>query len=85
MTFPQSTTPAPDTVAAPRASGDDPFGLDQIPDFLRRTPGKTKRATRSRTVWHVTACHLDRLGNCGGPGAGWTHPDTRLLRGFGRG
>ncbi len=39
MTFNKTTPPSPDTVAAPQASGDDPFGLGDIPAFLRRTPG----------------------------------------------
>ena len=54
MTFPETTTPTPDTVVAPQSSGDDPFGLDDIPDFLRRTSGKTKPATRPRKTWRVT-------------------------------
>ena len=56
MTFPETTIPTPDTVAAPQASGDDPFGLDDMPDFLRRTPGKTERGRlkRPRKIWHVT-------------------------------
>ena len=33
---------------------DDPFGLDNMPDFLRRSPGKTKPVRQPRTAWHVT-------------------------------
>ena len=54
MTFPETITPTPDTETAPQSCGNDPFGLDDIPDFLRRTPGKTKRRQRPRKVWHVT-------------------------------
>ncbi len=54
MTFPETITPTPDTETAPQSCGDDPFGLDDIPDFLRRTPGKTKRRQRPRNVWRVT-------------------------------
>ena len=54
MTFPEITTPHIDTETAPQACGDDPFGLDDIPDFLRRTPGRTKLATRPRKTWRVT-------------------------------
>ena len=42
MTSQQTTTPSTDTEPAPQYCGDDPFGLDDIPDFLRRSPGKTK-------------------------------------------
>ena len=38
MTFNKTTLPSADTEPAPQYCGDDPFGLDQIPDFLRRTP-----------------------------------------------
>ncbi len=44
MTFPETTTSAPDAVAAPQANGDDPFGLDDLPAFLRRTPGGGRAA-----------------------------------------
>ena len=54
MTFPDTITPSTDTETAPQACGDDPFGLDQIPTFLRRTPGDIKPVQRPRTVWHVT-------------------------------
>ena len=43
MTFNKTTTPSPDAVAAPQASN-DPFGLDDIPAFLRRTPGAGRAA-----------------------------------------
>ena len=55
MTYNETTTPYPDTETAPQSCGDDPFGLDDIPDFLRRTSSKTKRARRPRKIWHVTA------------------------------
>ena len=56
MTFPETTTPHTDTVAAPQASGDDPFGLDDIPAFLRRTPG----ATRAAPVCSGASAHMER-------------------------
>ncbi len=40
MTFRETTTPSADTETAPQTSGDDPFGLDDIPDFLRRSRGR---------------------------------------------
>ena len=54
MTFHKTITSQPEPETAPQACGDDPFGLDQIPAFLRRTPGDTKPVQRLRTVWHVT-------------------------------
>ena len=54
MTSRETTTSTPDSEAASQACSDDTFGLDNIPDFLRRTPSKTKRAPRPRKVWHVT-------------------------------
>ncbi len=42
MTFPDTITPHTDTETAPQSCGDDPFGLDQIPAFLRRAPGDTR-------------------------------------------
>ncbi len=54
MTFPDTTTPHTDTETAPQSCGDDPFGLANIPDFLRRTPDNIKPAPRPRTVWRVT-------------------------------
>ena len=54
MTFPETITPSTDTETAPQFSEDDPCGLDDIPDFLRRTPGKTKRRQQSRTGWRIT-------------------------------
>ena len=42
MTYHKTTTPNTDPEPAPQYCGDDPFGLDDIPDFLRRTPSKTK-------------------------------------------
>ena len=54
MTFPETTTPIPDTVAAPQSCGDDPFGLDDMPDFLRRSPGKTRRRQQPRKPWKTT-------------------------------
>ena len=40
MTFRETTTPSTDTEPVPQTSGDDPFGLDDIPDFLRRSRGR---------------------------------------------
>ena len=54
MTYHKTTTPNTDPEPAPQYCGDDPFGLDDIPDFLRRTPNKTKRRQQPRTAWHVT-------------------------------
>ena len=54
MTHHQTTTPHTDTETAPQSCGDDPFGLNDIPDFLRRTPGKTKRRQQHRTTWRMT-------------------------------
>ncbi len=48
MTFPDTITPHTDTETAPQPCGDDPFGLDQIPAFLRRTPGDTRLANLTR-------------------------------------
>ena len=54
MTFPEITTPNASTEPASQYSAADPFGLDDIPDFLRRSPGQIKRRRQSGTVWHVT-------------------------------
>ena len=54
MTFPETTTPSTAPEPASQFSEADPCGLDDIPDFLRRSPGKTKRRQQSRTVWRVT-------------------------------
>ena len=54
MTCKETTIPSTDTETAPQSCGDDPFGLANIPDFLRRTPGKIKRAPQPRTVWRAT-------------------------------
>ena len=54
MTFPETTPPSTDTEPASQYCKDDPFGLGDIPDFLRRTPGKAKRRQRPRKVWRVT-------------------------------
>ncbi len=54
MTFPETTTPSTGPEPAPQYCGDDPFGLDDIPDFLRRTPGKTRRSPRPRKSWKTT-------------------------------
>ena len=48
MTFPESTTPRTGTEPAPQSCGDDPFGLVNIPAFLRRTAGDTKLASLAR-------------------------------------
>ncbi len=44
MTFPETTPPSADTEPASRYCGDDPFGLGDIPAFLRRTPGAGRAA-----------------------------------------
>ena len=38
MTCHETTTRHADTVSASQPGEDDPFGLDDIPGFLRRTP-----------------------------------------------
>ncbi len=48
MTCKQTTTLSTAPKTAPQASGDDPLGLDQIPAFLRRTPGDTRLASLAR-------------------------------------
>ncbi len=40
MTFPETIIPCTDTETAAQTSGGDPFGLDDIPDFLRRSRGR---------------------------------------------
>ena len=54
MTFSKTITPTADTEPALQFSQDDPFGLDDIPDFLRRSPGKINPVRRPSPVWHVT-------------------------------
>ena len=54
MTSSEDTTPSTDTETVPQACGDDPFDTGNIPDFLRRSPGKTKRRQQPRSVWRVT-------------------------------
>ncbi len=54
MTFNKATPPSTDTEPAPQYCADDPFGLDNIPYFLRRTSGKTKRRQQSRKSWKTT-------------------------------
>ncbi len=39
MTFNKTTPPSTAPEPAPQYCGDDPFGLGDIPAFLRRTPG----------------------------------------------
>ncbi len=48
MTINQSTTPSADTEPAAQPCNGDPFGLANIPDFLRRTPGDTRLANMAR-------------------------------------
>ena len=48
MTCQEITIPHSETETAPQSCGDDPFGLDQIPAFLRRTPGDTRLANLAR-------------------------------------
>ncbi len=55
MTFPETTPPSADTVAAPQYCGDDPFGLDDIPAFLRRTP----RAGRAAPLCSGASAHME--------------------------
>ena len=38
MTYLKAITPNPDTEPGPQSCGDDPFGLNDLPSFLRRTP-----------------------------------------------
>ncbi len=54
MTFNKITPSSTDTEPASQYSEDDPCGLDDIPDFLRRSPGKIKRRQRTRPTWHAT-------------------------------
>ena len=51
--------PVTGTEPTSQYSADDPCGLDDMPDFLRRTPGKIKRQPRPRKVWHVTPAMKD--------------------------
>ena len=51
----ETTTISTNPETASQSCEDDPFGLDDIPDFLRRTLGKTKRRRRPRKAWHMTA------------------------------
>ncbi len=62
MTFPETTIPHTDTETAPQSCGDDPFGLDQIPTFLRRTPGDARLANLAR----FAASHGFRVEPMGG-------------------
>ena len=48
MTYHKAITPNPDTETAPQSCGDDPFGLDDIPGFLRRTPKPAEPARVGR-------------------------------------
>ncbi len=50
----KTNIPIAETEPALQFSKDDPFGLDQIPDFLRRTSGKTKRRQQPRKAWRTT-------------------------------
>lgn len=45
MTSPEITTSSTGPETAPQSCGDDPFGLADIPDFLRRTPQPAKPAS----------------------------------------
>ena len=45
MTYLKAITPNPDTETAPQSCGDDPFGLNDIPAFLRRTPESVRAAS----------------------------------------
>ena len=55
MTVSETTIPHTDTETASQSCEDDPFGLDDIPSFLRRSPGKTKRRQQPRKAWRMTA------------------------------
>ena len=50
MTCQQIITPSADTETVPQPCGDDPFGLVDIPGFLRRTPkpAEPSRAGRDK-------------------------------------
>jgi len=48
MTCHKTTTLSTDTVAVPQSNGDDPFGLNNIPGFLRRTPKLAEPARAGR-------------------------------------
>ncbi len=48
MTYYKTITRSTDTKTAPQSCGDDPFGLDDIPGFLRRTPNPTERERAGR-------------------------------------
>ncbi len=54
MTFSKTITPTADPETASQYSADDPCGLDDIPDFLQRTPGKARRAPRPGKSWKTT-------------------------------
>ena len=54
MTFPEDITPSTGTEPAPQTCGGDPLDIGNIPDFLRRTPSKTKRRQQPRSVWRMT-------------------------------
>ncbi len=53
MTFPETTPPSTATEPASQYSEDDPFGLDDIPDFLRCSPGKTKGGASPVHGWEI--------------------------------
>ncbi len=59
MTVSETTTPNTDTKPVLQACGDDPLDIGNIPDFLRRTSGKTKRRQQPRKVWRVTPAMQD--------------------------
>ena len=48
MTYRQTTTPNTDTVTASQPCDDDPFGLNDIPTFLRRMPKPAESARAGR-------------------------------------
>ncbi len=75
MTCQEITIPNTDTETAPQRCGDDPFGLAQIPAFLRRTPGDTRR----RALNGMTAAAVASPLGIGASNAAGAEADARLL------
>ena len=59
MPYQQSITPSTDPEADPQSCGDDPFGLDDIPGFLRRTPKPVEPAGAGETLRSLTRSRDD--------------------------
>ena len=68
MTFPETTTPSTDPETALQACGGDPLDIGNIPDFLRRSPSKTKRRQQPRSVWRMTPAMKAAAPQPHGPG-----------------